>query len=86
MLTYNIKIKSDGTLSRSGVQKLMVTRKSATGLGLTAGVREDNIPFRRDHSGLVKFEDGTQDDYIKVRERIRTFVKAIPPGLELRCR
>ena len=52
----------------------MVTRKSATSTGLTAVPDEDIIPLDADHSNLVKFESRRDDDYVVVKERIRSLV------------
>lgn len=42
----------------------MVTQKSATSTGLTAAPDEYNVPLSTDHSGLVKYESKSQEEYI----------------------
>lgn len=63
----------------------MVTQKSATSTGLTAVAKENNIPLDTDHSGLVKYESRTQDDYSVVKSKIKTLVdKAIQEKVDRR--
>lgn len=52
----------------------MVTQKSATSTGLTAAADENNVALNADHSGLVKYESRTQDDYNVVKGKIKTLV------------
>jgi hypothetical protein len=52
----------------------MVTEKSATSLGLTATYKEDNIPLNTDHSGLVKYESRSQEEYSIVKGRLKILV------------
>lgn len=52
----------------------MVTRESATSTGLTATADEDNIPLNKDHSGLVKFESSSDEDYMIVKDKIGSLV------------
>ena len=52
----------------------MVTEKSATSLGLTATHNEDNIPLNTDHSGLVKYETRSQEEYSIVKGRLKILV------------
>ena len=53
---------------------MMVTQKSATSTGLTAAADENNVPLNTDHSGLVKYNSRTQDDYSVVKGKIETLV------------
>lgn len=53
---------------------MMVTPKSAMSTGLTAMADEDNIPLNKDHSGLVKYESRSDDEYMIVKERVRSLV------------
>jgi hypothetical protein len=52
----------------------MVTQKSATSTGLTAVAEENNISLNMDHSGLVKYESSTQDEYNIVKEKLKGLV------------
>lgn len=52
----------------------MVTEKSATSTGLTATADKENIPLNTDHSGLVKYESRSQEEYSIVKERLKTLV------------
>lgn len=52
----------------------MVTQKSATSTGLTAVAEENNVSLNMDHSGLVKYESSTQDEYNVVREKLKGLV------------
>ena len=52
----------------------MVTQKSATSTGLTATADENNFSLNTDHSGLVKYEDRNQTEYITVMEKLKTLV------------
>jgi hypothetical protein len=71
-------MQQDGTLAKIGPKTFMVTQKSATSTGLTAAADENNIALNTDHSGLVKYESRTQDDYNVVKGKIKTLVaKAI---------
>ncbi|KAL8294757.1 hypothetical protein RB600_000626 [Gaeumannomyces tritici] len=73
MLSPTLK-EEDGKWEKTGPSSLLVTMKSATSTGLVAVADEDNLPLRRDHSGLVKYESKNQGDYTVVAERIRRFV------------
>jgi hypothetical protein len=53
----------------------MVTQKSATSTGLTAAADENNFCLNTDHSGLVKYESRTQDDYGVVMGKIKSLVR-----------
>ena len=53
----------------------MVTEKSATSTGLTAAADEVNIPLNLDHSGLVKYDNRTQEEYSIVKERLKRLVE-----------
>ncbi|PCD23153.1 hypothetical protein AU210_014676 [Fusarium oxysporum f. sp. radicis-cucumerinum] len=66
--------KQDGKLVKSGSYSLLVTEKSASSIGLVAVAEEDKVPLNTDHSGLVKYESRSQDDYTIVRERLRRLV------------
>lgn len=52
----------------------MVTQKSATSTGLTAVAEENNISLNMDHSGLVKYESRTQEEYSIVKEKLKRLV------------
>ncbi|QVM13334.1 hypothetical protein D8B26_007942 [Coccidioides posadasii str. Silveira] len=52
----------------------MVTEKSATSTGLTAVADENNIPLNTDHSGLVKYESKSQEEYLIVKEKLKLLV------------
>ncbi|KAK8859532.1 Protein SERAC1 [Apiospora arundinis] len=78
----NAQMQPDGTLQKSGPPVLMVTRKSATSTGLSAVADEDIIPFDADHSGLVQFESRREDAYVVVKERIKSLVSGVVPGME----
>ncbi|KAI0163841.1 hypothetical protein GGR57DRAFT_497931 [Xylariaceae sp. FL1272] len=65
-----VEIQPDGTLDRTGAPVLMVTKKSATSIGITAAASEDNVPVEADHSGLVKFGSRWQGTYLTVKTRI----------------
>ncbi|KAL8907434.1 MAG: hypothetical protein Q9207_001404 [Kuettlingeria erythrocarpa] len=52
----------------------MVTKESATSIGLTASADENNIPLNTDHSNLVKYKSRSQDEYSIVKEKIKKFV------------
>ena len=67
----------NGQLSRTGPKILMVTKKSATNIGVTGVSDDDIIPIDADHSKLVKFESRGQDAYIIVRERIKGFISSV---------
>ncbi|GKU07362.1 unnamed protein product, partial [Fusarium langsethiae] len=66
--------KQDEKLVKSGSYSLLVTEKSASSIGLVAVAEEDKVPLNTDHSGLVKYESRSQDDYTIVRERLRRLV------------
>ncbi|KAF9772370.1 hypothetical protein IL306_009926 [Fusarium sp. DS 682] len=66
--------KQDGKLVKSGSYSLLVTEKSASSIGLVAVAEEDKVPLNTDHSGLVKYESRSQDDYTIIRERLRRLV------------
>ncbi|KAI0125986.1 hypothetical protein BJ170DRAFT_633363 [Xylariales sp. AK1849] len=69
-----VERQPNGTLLKTGERILMVTKKSATSTGLTAIADEDNIPLDVDHSGLVKYDSRSQEEYAVVRERLSTLV------------
>ncbi|KAL4734345.1 hypothetical protein BDV11DRAFT_212893 [Aspergillus similis] len=69
-----MQLQPDGTLAKNGPEIFMVTEKSATSLGLTATHEEDNISLSTDHSGLVKYESRSHDDYSIVKKRLKTLV------------
>ncbi|ERF76578.1 hypothetical protein EPUS_05851 [Endocarpon pusillum Z07020] len=69
-----IQIQRDGTLTKTGPRTFMVTQKSATSTGLTAPADENNIPLNMDHSGLVKYESRSQDEYSIVKGKLKTLV------------
>jgi hypothetical protein len=68
-------VQPDGTLSKNGPKKLMVTRVSATSTGLVAVADEDNIALDTDHYGLVKYESKSQGPYPIVKERLKILVR-----------
>ncbi|KAK1977851.1 hypothetical protein LZ30DRAFT_243022 [Colletotrichum cereale] len=70
-----VQIQSNGKLGKTGPKILMVTHKSATSVGLTAGAEEDNVALDTDHSGLVKYDSSSQGPYPIVRERIKSLIK-----------
>nr|KMM72211.1 hypothetical protein CPAG_08509 [Coccidioides posadasii RMSCC 3488] len=68
------RIQPDGTLAKTGQKMFMVTEKSATSTGLTAVADENNIPLNTDHSGLVKYESKSQEEYLIVKEKLKLLV------------
>ncbi|KAI3325775.1 hypothetical protein HD806DRAFT_456639 [Xylariaceae sp. AK1471] len=68
--TSTVQILEDGTLNRAGPKSLLVTKESATKIGLVAAAEEDNVSFDADHSALVKFESKDHEDYIIVKTRL----------------
>lgn len=68
----------------------MVTEQSATSIGLTTIADEDNIPFTLNHSGLVKYQSRSQDEYSIVKRRLETLVHEailfIPKRFKEDCR
>ncbi|KAI1119812.1 hypothetical protein F5Y10DRAFT_150672 [Nemania abortiva] len=64
----------DGTLRKTGKPSLLVTKESATKIGVVPAGREDNIPFNTDHSGLVKYRKGNSRDYDTVRSRLERVI------------
>ncbi|KAL5049509.1 hypothetical protein BDW71DRAFT_204766 [Aspergillus fruticulosus] len=74
LLIKEALLQPDGTLAKNGPKMFMVTEKSVTSLGLTATYKEDNIPLNTDHSGLVKFESRSQEEYSIVKERLKILV------------
>lgn len=52
----------------------MVTKESATSIGLTLSADESNIPFNKDHSDFVKYKGRSRDEYNIVKEKIEDFV------------
>ncbi|KPA35726.1 hypothetical protein FLAG1_11555 [Fusarium langsethiae] len=76
--------KQDGKLAKSGSYSLLVTEKSASSIGLVAVAEEDKVPLNTDHSGLVKYESRSQDDYTIVRERLRRLVDEARPKVAKR--
>ncbi|KAM3524619.1 hypothetical protein MY4038_007640 [Beauveria bassiana] len=76
--------KQDGKLVKSGLCSLLVTEKSASSIGLVAVAEEDKVPLNTDHSGLVKYESRTQDDYSIVRERLGRLVDEARPEVAQR--
>jgi len=62
----------------------MVTEQSATSTGLIAAADEDNIPLNLDHSGLVKYENRSQDEYSIVKTRLMTLVDEAIPSISKR--
>ena len=62
----------------------MVTKHSAKGVGLTAVADEDNIPLNLDHSGLVKYENRSQDEYCIVQTRLMALVDEAMPSISKR--
>ncbi|KAL4744228.1 NACHT domain-containing protein [Aspergillus terricola var. indicus] len=69
-----VQLQPNGTLAKNGPKAFMVTEKSATSLGLTATHKEDNIPLNTDHSGLVKYETRSQEEYSIVKGRLKILV------------
>ncbi|KAF2176608.1 hypothetical protein K469DRAFT_812982 [Zopfia rhizophila CBS 207.26] len=69
-----VQIRPDGTLAKIGPKTFMVTQKSATSTGLTAVADENNISLNMDHSGLVKYESRTQEEYNIVKEKLKVLV------------
>ena len=70
MLITSTQIQPNGKLAKTGQKIMMVTEKSATSTGLTATADEDNVPFDKDHSGLVKYESRYDQEYIIVKEKV----------------
>ena len=64
--------QSNGKLAKTGPKIMMVTEKSATSTGLTATADEDNVPFDKDHSGLVKYESRYDQEYRIVKEKVQS--------------
>ncbi|KAK3941484.1 hypothetical protein QBC46DRAFT_430783 [Diplogelasinospora grovesii] len=64
-----------GKLMMTGGPMLLVTAKSATSTGLTAAADEENIPLKTDHTGLVKYQNGDQEGYTIVRNKLKKLVK-----------
>ncbi|KAL4744299.1 hypothetical protein BDW72DRAFT_188841, partial [Aspergillus terricola var. indicus] len=69
-----VQLQPNGTLAKNGPKAFMVTEKLATSLGLTATHKEDNIPLNTDHSGLVKYETRSQEEYSIVKGRLKILV------------
>ncbi|PMB67555.1 Ankyrin repeat domain-containing protein 50 [Beauveria bassiana] len=76
--------EQDGELVKSGSYSLLVTEKSASSIGLVAVAEEDKVPLNTDHSGLVKYESRTQDNYTIVRERLGRLVDEARPEVARR--
>jgi hypothetical protein len=64
------KRSKDGTWTRSGPKKLMVTEESATRTGLPDTLHQ-HIPLNADHSDLVKFESPSHGGYEIVMQNIK---------------
>jgi flagellar basal body rod protein FlgB len=63
---------------------MMVTEKSATNTGLTATADEDNVPFDKDHSSLVKYESRYDQEYKIVKEKVRSLAESAVPDIARR--
>ncbi|RYC65044.1 hypothetical protein CHU98_g1135 [Xylaria longipes] len=68
-----VEVLADGTLSKTGKEVLLVTKESATKIGVVPAGKEDNIPFDADHSGLVKYDRG-HEHYEIVRGRLEEVI------------
>ena len=64
----------DRTLTKTGPKIFMVTQNSAISTGLTAAGDENNIPLNTDHSGLVKYQSRSQEEYIIVKWKLKILV------------
>ena len=67
----------DGKLDKSGPKVLMVTKISATAVGLSSMYCGDNVALPTDHSGLVKYETRGRGPYQIVRSRIEAMMDEI---------
>lgn len=64
-----------GELATNGEPRLLVTKESATKVGVTGTAVQDIIPFDADHSDLNKFESETNGRYGILRDRLSTMVE-----------
>lgn len=71
-LIVSKQMSSDGVLRKTGPKSFMVTLQSATTTGATAATGQRNFPVDADHSGLVKFDSRSQDEYMIVKEELKT--------------
>ncbi|KAI4154500.1 MAG: hypothetical protein LQ340_001657 [Diploschistes diacapsis] len=69
-----VKFQPDGQLTKTGPMIFMVTQESATSTGLTAAGGENNIPLNTDHSGLVKYQSRSQEEYKIVKSKLSILV------------
>lgn len=66
----------DGKWARTGVEILMVTKASATCIGLPDELY-NHLPVDADHSDMVKFWGPDDETYQSVVTRIKDFVQGI---------
>ena len=77
------KRSKDGTWTKSGPKKLMVTEESATRTGLPDTFHQ-HIPLHADHSGLVRFESPSDGGYEIVMQKIKKYVAEAPEAVSKR--
>lgn len=77
------KRSKDGTWTRSGPKKLMVTEESATRTGLPDTFHQ-HIPLNADHSDLVKFESPSHGGYEIVMQKIKKCAAEAPEAVSER--
>jgi flagellar basal body rod protein FlgB len=62
----------------NGEERLLVTEKSATSIGLKVLCDENNISFDTNHYGLVKYNGQYQLEYQIVKAKLSSFVATAP--------
>ncbi|KAI0817884.1 hypothetical protein GGR55DRAFT_694079 [Xylaria sp. FL0064] len=70
-----IDVHDDGTITKTSKMSFLVTRESATKIGVVSAAQEDNVPLHTNHSKLVKFESMYHQPYTIVLERLRRIVE-----------
>ncbi|KAI1274336.1 hypothetical protein F5Y07DRAFT_390609 [Xylaria sp. FL0933] len=66
-----IDVHDDGTITKTGKMSFLVTRESATKIGVVSAAQEDNVSLNTNHSELVKFESMYHQPYTIVLGRLQ---------------
>lgn len=59
----------------------MVSKESACQIGYTNNFHQED-PMDADHSNLVKFSSGSDDDYVVVHNRLKQLVDGAPAHIK----
>ena len=73
-LITTLKFQPRGHFTKTGPMIFIVTQESATSIGLNVSGDENNIALNTDHSGLVKYQSRSQEEYKLVKGKLKRLV------------